>query len=104
PLLTEFDRAPDLARAAVQHYGLQRVDVGGVRTRLQILKAAGLIYERANWRYQATPLGENFAHTFPVQQPDDQDIPSSHDVGSVESRNEQSRSKCEQLVKELVDS
>ncbi|NMR29420.1 restriction endonuclease [Crystallibacter degradans] len=67
PLLAEFDRAPDLARAAYAHYGMARVDVGGVRTRLQLLKAAGLIEERANWRYQPTPLGERIALEIPIQ-------------------------------------
>jgi hypothetical protein len=67
PLLAEFDKAPDLARAAYEHYGMARVDVGGVRTRLQLLKAAGLIAERANWRYQPTPLGERVALEVPLQ-------------------------------------
>ena len=67
PLLAEFDKAPDLARAAYQHYGMARVDVGGVRTRLQLLKAAGLIVERANWRYQPTSLGERIALEVPLQ-------------------------------------
>ncbi|NYJ32365.1 restriction endonuclease [Nocardiopsis aegyptia] len=73
PLLSEFDQAPQLAKAAVDHYGLQRVDVGGVRTRMQVLKAAGLIYERANWRYQSTPLGDAVAQAFPLQAPTDID-------------------------------
>ncbi|MGW1741252.1 restriction endonuclease [Nocardia sp. NPDC001965] len=71
PMLREHDRAPDLARAAVDYYGLSRADVGGVRTRLQVLLAAGLIMERANWRYQATPLGEEVAARFPLQAPRD---------------------------------
>jgi hypothetical protein len=71
PMLREYDRAPDLARAAVDYYGLPRADVSGVRTRIQILKAAGLIVERANWRYQATPLGEEVAARFPLQGPRD---------------------------------
>lgn len=71
PLLREYDRAPELARAAVENYGLRRSDVGGIRTRLQILLAAGLIIERANWRYQATPLGEEVAARYPLQAPRD---------------------------------
>ena len=67
PTLQEFDRVPDLARAAVDYYGLGRADAGGIRTRLQILKAAGLVVERGNWRYQATPLGEEVAARFPLQ-------------------------------------
>lgn len=73
PLLSEFDRAPDLARAAHAHLGLARVDVGGVRTRLQLLKAADLIVERSNWRYQATPLGERIIHEIPLQDPLDEE-------------------------------
>lgn len=61
PTLSEFDRAPDLARVGVEYYGMARTDVGGIRTRLQLLKAAGLIEERAAWSYQATPLGEEVA-------------------------------------------
>ncbi|MFE3029072.1 hypothetical protein [Nocardia tengchongensis] len=71
PMLREYDRAPDLARAAVDHFGQTRADVAGIRTRLQILRAAGLITERANWRYQATPLGEEVAARFPLQAPRD---------------------------------
>lgn len=69
PLLRQHDRAPELALAAKDYYGLARTDAGGVRTRLKILKAAGLIVERANWRYQATPLGEEVAARFPLQAP-----------------------------------
>lgn len=72
PMLRESDNAPDLARTAVNYYGLPRADVGGVRTRLQMLKAADLIVERANWRYQATPLGEKVAARFPLQAPRDE--------------------------------
>lgn len=75
PLLSEFDRAPDLARAAHAHLGLARVDVGGIRTRLQLLKAAGLIVERSNWRYQATPMGERIVHEIPLQDPLDEESP-----------------------------
>lgn len=75
PLLGEFDKAPDLARTAFKHYGLPRVDVGGVRTRLQLLKAAGLIIERTNWRYQPTPLGERIALEVPLQAIFDEDEP-----------------------------
>lgn len=81
PLLTEFDKAPDLARAAHEHYGMTRVDVGGVRTRMQLLKAAGLIAERANWRYQPTPLGERIALEFPLQKVTDKDDGDSREIG-----------------------
>lgn len=67
PLLTEFDKAPGLARVAHAHLGLTRVDIGGMRTRLQLLKAAGLIAERANWRFQATPLGERLVQEVLLQ-------------------------------------
>ncbi|AFA76173.1 hypothetical protein GPOL_174p01540 (plasmid) [Gordonia polyisoprenivorans VH2] len=67
PMLQEQDRAPGLARAAVDYYGMKRADTGGMRTRLQILKAAGLIEERANWRYQPTALGEEVAARYSLQ-------------------------------------
>ncbi len=69
PALNEYDRAPELARMAVDQFGLPRADVGGIRTRLQILKAAGLITERANWRYQSTPLGDEIAARTLLQEP-----------------------------------
>ena len=71
PLLSEFDKAPSLARAAHQHFALPRVDVGGIRTRLQLLKAAGLVHEYSNWKYQPTAVGEAFIHTYPLQEPAD---------------------------------
>ncbi|MCR1162149.1 hypothetical protein NEK97_11810 [Paenarthrobacter sp. UW852] len=82
PMLAEFDKAPDLARAAYEHYGMARVDVGGVRTRLQLLKAAGLIAERANWRYQPTPLGERLALEVPLQAVLEEDTGSGRDAGA----------------------
>ncbi|QMS99875.1 restriction endonuclease [Gordonia jinghuaiqii] len=72
PMLQEHDRAPGLARAAVDYFGMKRVDTGGIRTRLQILKAAGLIEERANWRYQPTALGEEVAARYTLQAARDQ--------------------------------
>jgi hypothetical protein len=85
PMLAEFDKAPDLARAAYEHYGMARVDVGGVRTRLQLLKAAGLIAERANWRYQPTPLGERLALEVPLQAVLEEDTGSGRDAGAKET-------------------
>ncbi len=67
PALNEFDRAPDLAKAGRDYYGMPRTDVGGMRTRLQLLKSVGLIEERANWRYQPTPLGEEVAARIHLQ-------------------------------------
>lgn len=81
PLLAEFDKAPDLARAAHEHFGMTRVDVGGVRTRMQLLKAAGLIAERANWRYQPTPLGERITLEFPLQKVADKDDDGPREIG-----------------------
>lgn len=72
PLLDGYDRTADLARIATEYYGLPRVDQGGIRTRLNILKASGLITEKANWRYQATPLGEAVAMEYPLQQGNDE--------------------------------
>jgi hypothetical protein len=77
PMLREYDRAPDLARAAVDYYGMKRVDVSGIRNRLQILKAAGLIVERANWRYRSSALGDEVAVRYPLQAARD-DEPGEH--------------------------
>jgi len=101
PLLAEFDKAPDLARAAQIHLGLTRVDVGGVRTRLQLLKAAGLIAERANWRYQATPLGERIIHEIPLQGPLDEDTPVT--AGVMAGVNASPSSSAKLLAQELVE-
>lgn len=100
PLLAEFDKAPDLARAAHAHLGLTRVDVGGIRTRLQLLKAAGLIAERANWRYQATPLGESIIHEIPLQNPLDEDLP---EVSGAVRGGDVSSSPATLLAQELVE-
>lgn len=101
PLLAEFDKAPDLARAAHFHLGLTRVDVGGIRTRLQLLKAAGLIVERANWRYQATPLGERIIHEIPLQNPLDED--TAEVSGAAHGGDVSSSSPATLLAQELVE-
>ncbi|MHA7261577.1 hypothetical protein ACX80W_00085 [Arthrobacter sp. TMN-37] len=98
PLLAEFDKAPDLARAAFEHYGMTRVDVGGFRTRLQLLKAAGLITERANWRYQPTPLGERLAQEIPLQPALDDDKEQAVGVDHDETL---ATSPVGELVREL---
>lgn len=76
PLLEEVDRAPDLARVGMERYGLQRVDVAGIRSRLQVLKAADLIYESSNWRFSATPLGSALCRAVPLQVGQGGDSPS----------------------------
>lgn len=65
--LHEHAKAPALAREAKERYRLHRTDVQGTRKRLQFLKAAGLIEERSNWRYQPTPLGEEIVHSMPLE-------------------------------------
>jgi hypothetical protein len=89
PVLREYDRVPALARAAADYYGLGRADASGVRTRLQILKAAGLVVDRANWRYQATPLGEEVAARFPRQAPRDKEEPGERRASSAEGEADQ---------------
>ncbi|MDP9982948.1 hypothetical protein J2W14_002350 [Pseudarthrobacter oxydans] len=100
PLLAEFDKAPDLARAAYEHYGMTRVDVGGIRTRMQLLKAAGLISERANWRYQPTPLGERIALEVPLQSALDEDDDS---IGVDEQATDSRPSLAAKLTRELEE-
>lgn len=101
PLLGEFDQAPALARAAAQQGWLNRPDAGGIRTRLQLLKAAGLIFERASWKYQATPLGELVAQEYPLQDTSDDDTighaPEPMSPASLEERS----SQIDALVSEL---
>jgi hypothetical protein len=62
---------------------MPRSDVGGIRNRLQLLKAAGLIVERANWRYQSTPLGEEVASRTPLQAAADLSAPQRPETNSV---------------------
>lgn len=102
PMLAEFDRATSLARAAAQHKWLTRVDASGVRTRLQLLKAAGLIFERTNWRYQPTVLGEHFAHTFPIQSPIEDGSGSALSVAAAGSGTQSKESPVAGLVAELT--
>lgn len=68
PALHEHSKAPDLARLGKERFGFQRADVEGVRRRLQLLKAAGLILERSNWRFQTSALGEQLAQEFPIEE------------------------------------
>lgn len=101
PLLGEFDQAPALARAAAEQGWLNRPDAGGIRTRLQLLKAAGLIFERASWKYQATPLGELVAQEYPLQETND-DEPLSHASESTGPEPlEERTSQLEALTSEL---
>ncbi|GAA3286687.1 hypothetical protein GCM10020260_21890 [Nesterenkonia halobia] len=99
PLLYESDKAPDLARAAHSYFGLTRVDVGGIRTRLQLLKAAGLISELANWRFHPTPLGERLVQEVPLQDSMSENV--AEISVSDESRHDGSQSSAELLAKEL---
>lgn len=104
PMLREYDRAPDLARAAVDYYGMKRVDVSGVRNRLQILQAAGLIVERANWRYQSTALGDEVALRYPIQaarQDDPDDVQVSHQ--DAEGQPLSLAQVAQQLGRELIN-
>jgi hypothetical protein len=89
PMLREYDRVPELARAAVEYFGMTRADVGGIRTRIQILKTAGLIVERANWRYQSTPLGDEVAARYPRQPPRDIADPGERHLAGAPSQSEQ---------------
>lgn len=70
PALHEHSKAPALARLGRERFGFQRADVEGVRRRLQLLKAAGLIVERSNWRFQTSALGEQLAQEFPIEEGD----------------------------------
>lgn len=97
--LSEFDNAPELAKAATEYYGLARLDVGGVRTRLQLLRAAGLIEEKGTWRYQPTPLGVALASSVQVQIAKDS-APLSIEGTALQSDDVQSRAS--EIAVELV--
>lgn len=101
PLLEEHDQAPALARAAAQQGWLNRPDTGGVRTRLQLLKAAGLIFERSVWKYQATPLGEMVAQKYELQDPMDDDGPNETSDPTTGASSQESKSVVDDLVSEL---
>jgi len=104
PLLDEYDKAPDLARVATEYFGMPRTDASGVRTRLSILKTAGLIIERANWRYQATPLGEAVVREYPLQDArDDFDLHKTTAVAVDETELWDPLAEAKQLGRELVE-
>lgn len=63
------DRAPVMASLAARSYGMPRSDTGGIRTRLQLLRAVGLIEECAHTKYRITPLGDAFRKTVPMMSP-----------------------------------
>lgn len=103
PALSEVDRAPGLADAGMKKFGLPRADVGGIRTRLQLLKSAGLIEERTNWHYQATPLGEEVAARAPLlSSTDSQAVVASERL--MEGTVEENASAAEMVARELVES
>ncbi|WP_280201938.1 restriction endonuclease [Nocardia cyriacigeorgica] len=102
PMLREYDRAPGLARAAVEYFGVRRVDLGGIRTRLQILKVAGLIVERANWRYQPTALGEAVAARYPLQVALEDAADSGENGASGEESSPGLVRKAHQLGRDLI--
>ncbi len=85
PMLSEHDRAPDLARAGVTSFGLGRADPGDVRTRLQILKAAGLVEEYTSFRFRPTARGLVLAAETLLQHPCDVD---ETDIGVTSARKE----------------
>lgn len=88
PMLKEFDRAPELARAGVEHFGMPRPDVGGIRSRMQLLKAAGLIFERRSRRFQATPLGEVVAAEILLQTPHEIGLDDTNGMNAISSTEE----------------
>lgn len=104
PLLGEYSRAPELARAAVEHYGFQREDVGGVRTRLQILSAAGLIFEHSNWRYKPTSLGQKVASVFSLQQTEESFAEASREEPCNEISGRRVLGLAEKLIYDLKES
>src|SRR5699024_8329861 len=84
-------------------FGLPRADTGGIRTRLNILKAAGLIVERANWRYQVTPLGEAIALEYPLQKArDDLELSPSQAAEINNPGDLSSLAEAQQLAQELI--
>lgn len=109
PLLSEYDKAPAIARAAHQHFSLPRVDVAGIRARLQLLKAAGLVEEYSNWKYRPTALGEAFIHTYSFQKPADDDD-NVHDPGLDEKLSDYDKalpsrfSETQAIISELLES
>lgn len=69
PALKESGKTSSLAKIGKSRYGMGREDASGVRTRLHLLKQAGLIREKASWQYEATPLGEAIAIASPIENP-----------------------------------
>lgn len=64
------DQVPALTAYLVRSYGMPRKDVAGVRTRIQILRACGLLEEAAFARYRLTSLARSFRDTIPLLRPE----------------------------------
>src|SRR5699024_1473923 len=67
-------------------------------------KSAGLIVERANWRYQATPLGEAVVREFPLQDAhDDFDLHKGNVADVNDAEIPDPLAKARQLGRDLIE-
>jgi hypothetical protein len=68
-------RAPELASYAFSAYSMPRVDIAGIRSRIQILRGCGLLEEVSFATYRATALGDAFSGSLPLLSPESTDAP-----------------------------
>ena len=95
------DRATSLTTYSARTYGMPRQDVAGMRTRLQLLHACGLIEEAAYSRYRITPLGEAFRDSIPLLEPEDQ-APDRGEDGFVNSGIAAVEDRFQQAAAEVI--
>jgi hypothetical protein len=86
------DRAPALSRYAVEQYAF-RHDVDGVRVRLHLMAAAGLLQEYGLGRFRITPLGEAFR----------KDLPRLRAVSEIQRRKSPGTERTSQKVESTRD-
>lgn len=67
--IEHHEKAPELSRYASENYGF-RHDVDGIRIRLHLLTAAGLLQEHALGRFRITNLGKAFRDSMPRLRPE----------------------------------
>lgn len=108
-----YDKAPELSRYASRVYGF-RHDVDGIRIRLHLLTACGLLQEYALGRFRLTTLGETFRGGLPRLQPDEssqneEDMQPSDRTKEIETRryatlSEAGSARADVIADELMQS
>jgi hypothetical protein len=94
-------RAPELASYAVSAYGMPRADVAGIRSRIQILRASGLLEEVSFATYRITALGVAFRESVPLLSPESTN--SRSDLEATDTAAESKNSRGSESALEIAD-